>query len=192
MKQTNKVTGYEYLQLKYDNELVDKVFKELNLDKEREMPIEGKRASGNTTILICELVLTELSTGCKPTIGRGFDNNTRVKLDHQLNTNTHPANLEVIQNTAESIVNAIKGKTPMLSTMNENKLETFKCTPQLRWVNREKTYTVVTEPGTISINKLDKLVREEVTTSIEKVLQQAWVNNKGTVDWRDVLEEEEE
>lgn len=63
MKEINKVTGYQYLLMKYDNELVDKVFDVLELDRYREMPVEGKRGSGNTTMMCLEILLTKMQAG---------------------------------------------------------------------------------------------------------------------------------
>ena len=68
MKKINKVTGYDYLKLKYDNKLVDKVFTLLNLNKEQEIARYGKRGSGNTSMLILEIVLTKLQTGVLDTV----------------------------------------------------------------------------------------------------------------------------
>tara|TARA_R110001606_G_scaffold138275_1_gene276349 strand:+ start:1194 stop:1775 length:582 start_codon:yes stop_codon:yes gene_type:complete len=71
MKEINKVTGYQYLLMKYDNELVDKVFDRLELDKYMAMSIEYKRGSGSTTMLCLEILLTKLQSGYESTISVG-------------------------------------------------------------------------------------------------------------------------
>lgn len=71
MNKINKVTGYQYLTMKYDRKLVDTVFDTLELTKEADMPVEGKRGSGSTTMMCLEILLTKLQTGYQSTIADG-------------------------------------------------------------------------------------------------------------------------
>lgn len=54
-----KATAYSYLKAKYSKKIVTKVFKVLELEKNKPMPIEHKRGSGSTTLEMLEIWLTK-------------------------------------------------------------------------------------------------------------------------------------
>lgn len=90
MKDINKVTVYDYLKMKYDNTLVNKLFDRVGLDKTVEMPHEFKRGSGNTTLAVCEIVLTQLQTGVERSIYYGFTivDGEKIRPDYETTSTT--------------------------------------------------------------------------------------------------------